>query len=61
VKAINAMTEAELRTALIWCMRQLRTQWKGRTWSDTWGQEGSPWHSEAKPLSKPQAKIGEAT
>jgi hypothetical protein len=62
MKMISTMTEDELRDALRWCMHRLQEHWKGGIWSETWGREGSPWaFSEAKPLSKPQAKIGEAT
>ena len=63
MKLVKDMTEDELRTALRWCMGQLQEHWKGRFWSETWGQEGSPWGSEAKFMEPyiERSEIGEAT
>lgn len=40
------MTRDELVAALNWCMKQLRKQWFGRVYSETWGQQGSPWATD---------------
>jgi hypothetical protein len=50
MKLIKDMTQDELRTALVWCMLQLREQWVGERYSETWGQKDSPWCLEAQPL-----------